>query len=339
LGEKVKEAGSQKEKKEKRREMAALALDRRSDRVPVGILRQSEYDRPALKEIINTLAHSLEFEVSRGARVLLKPNLISVKRKDGLACTHGEFIAAVAEWFIDQGARVSVGDSPAFGKARGVMAAMGISQALDGLPVEKVDFLDSVEKRLAGGVKVRVARQAFDCDLLVNLPKCKAHCQLLVTLGVKNLFGTVLGWRKPWLHMRYGESPEDFCAIIVDLLSLFPRSVTFMDGIIALHRNGPINGEPYPLGLVAGCVYPAALDTAFLHILGVDPEQSPLWQECRRQGLQGTDLEALDFPLLAPDSIDASEFALPDLLQPISFRPRRVLSGALKRMYAHVIAK
>ncbi len=305
----------------------------------VGLLRQETYDRSVLKEKIDLLWRTLALPGVRSCRVLLKPNLISAKRRDGLPCTHGEFIAAMAEYLLDHGAQVAVGDSPAFGRARGVMKAVGIADCLAGLPVEMVNFEAGVDHELANGVRVRVARVALECDLLVNLPKCKAHCQTLVSLAVKNYFGTVLGWRKPWLHMRHGERPEEFCAILVDLLALFPTTVSLLDGIIALHRDGPINGEPVHLGVMAASSNPVALDTAMLQVLGVTTQQSPLWRECHRRNLPGADPAGIVYPLLDPVAARVSGFTVPSRMRPVSFHPRRLAVGAIKRFYASIFSR
>jgi len=307
--------------------------------VAVGLLRQETYDRSVLKEKIDLLWRTLALPAVRSRRVLLKPNLIAAKRRDGLPCTHGEFIAAVAGYLLDNGAQVAVGDSPAFGRARGVMKAVGIADALAGLPVTLVDFQAGVDHQLASGVRVRVARAALECDLLVNLPKCKAHCQLLVSLAVKNYFGAVLGWRKPWLHMRHGEREEEFAAILVDLLALFPATVSLLDGIIALHRDGPINGEPVQLGVLAASANAVAMDTAMLQVLGVDLEQSLLWRECRRRNLAGADPAGIVYPLLDPVAARVTGFKVPARLRPVSFHPRRLAVGAVRRLYASVFAR
>jgi len=307
--------------------------------IPVGLLLQPDYERRALLARVDTLFKALAFEAPRAGRVLLKPNLISAKRRDGLPCTHGQVIAAVAAWFLDHGCRVAVGDSPAFGSARGVMETLGISPALRELGVELVDFADGVERRLAGGVRVKVARQALECDLLVNLPKCKAHCQMLVSLGVKNFFGTVVGWQKPWLHAAHGNSAAQFCALIVDLLALFPTSLTVMDAIVALHETGPVQGSPCPVGLLVGSADPVAVDTALLPILGLAPSASPLWLECRRRGLAGADPARLTYPLLAPEAIGARGFVAPAVLRPVSFSPPRLVLGAVRRLKARIFSK
>ena len=300
----------------------------------VGLVACRQYDRQLLKGRVEALCDALDFRVSTGSRVLLKPNLVSAVRNKGLACTHPEVVAAVAEWFLDQGATVRVGDSPAFGTAVGVMKACGISTALNGLPVSPINFEAPQSVRLASGLSVGIARAVGECDLLVNLPKIKAHGQLYLSLAVKNYFGTVVGFRKPWLHARYGDIDNRFEAMLVDLLAVLPAGITLADGVVAMHEDGPVAGQPFPLHLLAGGRNPVALDTALIALLGLPREASPVWRECHRRGLVGSSLQELSFPLATPEEVAVQGFRPPAHLRPVSFHPWRLLRGALKRVMA-----
>ncbi len=304
-----------------------------AESLAVALTRCPDYTSPRLAAAVTDLLAALDLAVSRGAKVLLKPNLISGARADGLACTHPEVVATVARWFLDHGAVVAVGDSPAFGTARQVMTACGYDAALKGLPVERCNFDRPVPVRLACGEQVGLARPALECDLLVNLPKVKAHCQMLVSLAVKNCFGTVVGWRKPWLHARHGDMGNRFEALLVDLVGVLPVGLSLADGVVAMQGSGPVKGgHPHPLGLLAGSTNPVALETALLAVLGIDPHGSPVWRECARRGLTGCDPAALVYPLLAADRVRVDDFAVPSGLKPVSFRPHRLLLGAFKRL-------
>ena len=298
----------------------------------VGLVACREYERRLLKGQVEALCNGLGFRVSAGSRVLLKPNLVSAVRNKGLACTHPEIVAAVAEWFLDQGATVRVGDSPAFGSALGVMAACGISAALKGLPVTMINFEAVYPVRLASGLSVGVARAVGECDLLVNLPKIKAHGQLYLSLAVKNYFGVVVGFRKPWLHARYGDIDNRFEAMLVDLLAVLPDGITLADGVVAMHVDGPVAGKPFPLHLLAGGLNPVALDTALLAVLGLPREASPVWRECQRRNLAGSNMPELSFPLAKPEEVAVQGFQPPARLRPVSFHPWRLFRGAMKRI-------
>lgn len=263
--------------------------------------------------------------------VLLKPNLITA-RNGSLACTDARLIGAVAQWFKAQGARVVVGDSPAFGSARSVLTAIKALSILRQLEVPVVEFRRTGEVRLPGGRKAAMAQPALECDLLVNLPKVKAHSQMRVTLAVKNLFGCLSGWQKPWWHMHHGGNKNRFADLLVELLAVLPPGCTLVDGMVAMHRTGPIHGEPFALGCLAGGTNPVAVDTALLAVLGIDPHRSPVWCASRRAGLQGTDLEAVSFPWAKPDDFRVQGFEVPETLTPVRFNPFRFVKGSMQRL-------
>lgn len=302
----------------------------------VALLQSRQYDRLELTAAVTRICDVLQFKVTAGTRVLLKPNLLSARSMEHLACTQPEFVAAVAQWFVDQGASVAIGDSPAFGTARGIMRATGIEKALAGLPVEQINFDHSVPVRLAGGVKVNVARAALECDMLINLPRVKAHSQLYMTLAVKNYFGTVVGFQKPVWHLRYGNKEHRFASHLVDLLTVLPPGMTFIDGIVAMHGTGPFSGTPYQLGLIGGARNPVSLDTAVLKILGLDHKKSIIWQECKKRELAGTDPNTIDFPLLQPEDFSVKGFEAPETLKPVSFNPLRIAVSGCRRFLARL---
>ncbi len=262
--------------------------------------------------------------------VLLKPNLIATKY-GSLACTESAFILAAARWFVDHGARVAIGDSPAFGTAEAALRALGLARELAALGVRIDNFAKVRNVRLACGARVGVAASAMDCDLLVNLPRVKAHAQMLVTLAVKNCFGCLGGLRKPWWHMAYGGAGNGFCDRLVQLLDVLADSLTLTDAVTAMHETGPIHGRPYDLGLIAASQNPVALDSALLDILGISPQLSPLMLACRQAGLAGSRLEDVFFSLQKPEQFRAVDFRVPDKLAPIRFNLFRFTRNMVRR--------
>ena len=199
-----------------------------------------------------------------------------------------------------------------------------------GVPV--VEFRRTSDVRLPSGQKAAIAAAALECDLLVNLPKVKAHSQVRVTLAVKNLFGCLSGWQKPWWHMVHGGDGNRFADLLVELLAVLPAGCTVVDGMVAMHRTGPIHGEPFALGCLAGGTNPVAVDTALLAVLGLDPLHIPLWCAAHRAGLQGTDMEAVHFPWARPIGLGAQGFEVPETLTPVRFNPFRFLQGSMQRL-------
>lgn len=299
---------------------------------PVALIRCGGYQPPLLAEALQSLLAHLELPASLpGMTVLLKPNLIS-SRGPSLACTHPRLIAAVARWFIDQGARVKIGDSPAFGTTSSVMARHGMTDLLAGLPVEQVQFRTPVRRTLAGGLTVEIAAEALECDLLVNLPKLKAHNQMYMTAAVKNFFGVVVGIRKAMLHMRCGNSHREFAEMVLALPDLLGPHLSIVDGIEPMHRSGPLDGEPLDLRCLAGSRCPVTLDTALMQLLELAPEKSPLWQVAADGGHPGSRAGGIHYPLAGPREFRGSGFVAPGDLHPIRFSPLRLLVGAMRRL-------
>ena len=263
--------------------------------------------------------------------VLLKPNLITA-RYGVLPCTEPAFIGAVARWFTDQGARVAIGDSPAFGTAASALGMLGIAAELVALGVRITNFSQARKMVLAGGGTAAVAVEALDCDLLVNLPRVKAHGQTRLTLAVKNCFGCLVGLHKPWWHMVYGGKCGSFSDRLVQILDVLANAVTLVDGITAMHKTGPVRGAAYPLHLLAASANPVAVDSALLQILGVDPGQSPLMEASRAAGHVGADHTHLQFPMATPQDLQVDDFQIPAVLNPVRFNPFVFIRSSVKRI-------
>lgn len=303
-----------------------------SDSKGVMLARLESYDKNRLKECIDRGAALLGLQRRfNGKKVLLKPNLISA-RAPALACTDGRFISAAAEWYLDCGARVVLGDSPAFGSADAALKRHGIDTALAHLDITTLPFRTVRRTTLSHGVSIGVAEEALDCDFFVNLPKIKAHNQMYLTAGVKNLFGIVIGMRKAVAHMKNGSSHLRFADLMLDLVELLPDTVTIADGIVAMHREGPVNGEPVQLGCLAMSVDPVAVDTALLALLELEAECSPIWRAARERSLKGSYLENIGFAGAFPADFQPSGFIAPQTLSPVPFNPFRFFSSLAKRL-------
>ena len=294
---------------------------------------QPNYDEAALAGKLHGLLEPATAGSNlRGTQVLLKPNLLTANNAQ-LACTDARFLVAAARWFLDQGAKVQVGDSPSFGSAEGVLRSMGALDPLTTMGVRVAEFKMSRKLQLGNGIQAGLAQAALDCDLMVNLPKVKAHGQARVTLAVKNCFGCLSGFQKPWWHMRHGVPEKGiFFDLLVALLAHLPPSLHLVDGITAMHKTGPVHGQPFPLGCIVCGANPVAVDTVLLYILGVPASQSPLWLAARKAGLAGTRLEELQLDHGLLNTLRVNGFRVPETLSPVRFNPLRFVKNNGKRL-------
>lgn len=298
----------------------------------VALLKADDYDEASLRPLIWRILEEARLPLDGGPKVLIKPNLILANE---LACANPQLTALACEWLLEKGAKVIVADSPAFGTARSVARAIGLAALLDKYGLEVRDFSSCRTISLplpqsTRPVKLGVAAEALDCDLILSIPRVKAHSQMRLTLSVKNCFGCVYGIRKAIAHLRFGKSVEFFSDCVAALLECLPPVAALCDGIVAMDRTGPRNGDPFRLRLIGASVSAAALDAAILSITGFAGADIPLARALERRGVYPL---ALEYPLRSPEDFDASAFRLPVHLKDISFNPLVLTRSIFKRLW------
>jgi uncharacterized protein (DUF362 family) len=304
--------------------------------ISVALTHCVDYSSPdleiALDQVLAALG-GLDSWVKPGQRVLLKPNLLTGNRPGRECVTRPELVRAIARRIYDLGATPFLGDSPAFGSARGVALNSGYGPLLDELGLEVVEFqAQRVAVENPEFQHLRLSKEALAADVVINLPKVKSHVQLTMSLGVKNLFGCVPGKMKAWWHMEAGKDADRFGRMLVETARAIAPDLTLADGIIAHEGNGPSGGEPRPLGVLAGSRDVFALDLALLQLLGLDPQQVPTTRASQQLGLLPA-AETITFPLQRPEDWSVTDWQLPDQLMPIDFGAPRVLRSTFKHLY------
>ena len=280
------------------------------------------------RAVSDILTIFLPWSVS-GRNVLVKPNLL--KAGDPLCVTSPGMIFAASRVLRDLGANVMVADSPAFGTAEKVLSSMGILPALKKLGVRTCSLGKPVCTRLPCGIKIGISETAMEADLILNMPRLKAHCQMGVTCAVKNTFGTVVGFRKALAHCLYGRDPGMFSSMILEISELLPPTLSIADALTIMHVTGPTGGTPFSPGLIGAAGSSVALDTAVYHLLGVTPEMVPLWQSGRERKLPGSTINDIKFLKKDPrDICIKDDIIMPKTLEPITFNPFRFLRGRAK---------
>ncbi|MEO3705559.1 DUF362 domain-containing protein [Trichormus azollae] len=306
----------------------------------VSLIRAKSYEQDALKESLETLLEPLggiAAFVKAGDHVLLKPNLLTSSRPTKECTTRPELVRAVAEMVIAAGGKPFLGDSPAFGSAKGVAIANGLLAILEELNIPIVEFNGKRYQTVNDNFNhLLLSKEAMEADMIINLPKVKSHAQLTVTLGVKNLFGCVPGKMKAWWHFEGGKDAKRFGEMLVETARAINPSLTILDGIIGHEGNGPSGGEPRNLGILAASANVFALDRAMLEVLQVSPEQVPTVAASQRLGIC-PELTDIEFPNLSPDLLQITDWQLPEILMPIDFAMPRVIKSTFRHLYIRFI--
>ncbi|MEO0457975.1 MAG: DUF362 domain-containing protein [Cyanobacteria bacterium P01_A01_bin.114] len=318
----------------------------------VSLIRAKTYSPEPLRQSLETLLAPLggigNF-VKPGYRVLLKPNLLTSSRPTKECTTRPEIVYCVAQMVKAAGGEPFLGDSPAFGSARGVAKANGLLEWADKLDLPIVELHgeryrtpENIDQATGQVIDSQVfdqlllSKEAMDADVIINLPKVKSHMQLTMTLGVKNMFGCVPGKMKAWWHMEAGKDRERFGTMLVKTAQTLSPDLTIIDGIIGHEGNGPSGGEPRELGVLGASSNVFALDRAMLELLQVAPEVVPTLVQSQRLGLCPP-LDAISFPLATPDELKIAGWQLPETLMPIDFGLPRVMKSTFKHLYIRFI--
>jgi uncharacterized protein (DUF362 family)/Pyruvate/2-oxoacid:ferredoxin oxidoreductase delta subunit len=258
------------------------------------MIRSATYESEALRPLIFEAMEAMGGkQIQRGSHVLVKPNLLSPATPHQAILTHPAIIRAVAEYLLEKGARPLIADSPSIGSFETLLQTSGIREALRGLDVECRPFQNSVRVDIGEpfGV-IDIAEEAVRADVIVNLAKLKTHSQMLLTLAVKNLFGCIVGYRKPEWHMRAGVDRQVFAKLLVRIGEALHPSFNIIDGILALEGEGPgRGGVPKELGILLAGKDPFALDLAVCLMIGLDPILSPVLKAATDMGRSCEELE------------------------------------------------
>jgi uncharacterized protein (DUF362 family) len=244
----------------------------------VAILKAADYSTDLVSIIDQGLTLAPPPDVA-GKRVLLKPNLVDIPRDGRPAVTDPRVVVAAAEAFRRRGAaEVLVGDGPALQRdATEILEAAGLAPLLAGAKLTFIDLnLDDVVRvGNAGGATnldpLYYAATAVNADVLVSLPKMKAHHWAGASLSLKNLFGTLSGQVYGWPRNRF--HLNNLHRAVFDFGVTRPPDYCIVDAIVGMEGDGPIHGTATPVGALVFGDNAAAVDATCARVMRLAPER------------------------------------------------------------------
>lgn len=300
------------------------------------VVRRAGYAYGELKPLVFEILEALGVGTSlSNARVLLKPNLLAPASPDKAMLTHPLVVRAVVEYVLDHGGKPQISDSQAMGSFDKILKESGLREALKGLDVAIRELKDPVPVVVGEPFhRIELARDVLDADVVINLPKLKSHGQMLLTLGVKNLFGCVVGFSKPQWHFRTGIDREMFARLLVMICKAVGPAVTLLDGILAMEGLGPgRSGTPRHVGVLMGSRDAAAVDVAVCRMLGLAPESLLTNRMALEAGLMSPDVE-----IEGDEWSPIVDFKFPDIT-PLVFGPSFTHSFLRRHLVQRPVAR
>ena len=304
----------------------------------VAIARAGSYEpaclAPAVREAVEACGGWSKL-VRRGDRVLVKPNCISAAPPERPAQTHPAVIVEVCRQLLDYGARPLVGDSPAWGSLHGALRALGVVDELGRLGVPIVPFKRPIKAANPRGkvfTQLTVDAAALEADAIVNLPKLKAHRQLVLTAAIKNMFGCVGGRRKAWWHVKAGGYENYFGRMLVETFVMLGPVITIIDAVVVMEGGGPISGTARKAGLVLASTDGPALERIAAELVGVRPARLRTLQAARELEVGTPWRERIRVVGPDPGEVEIKDFRLAKMT-PIGFSLPRLVKGTLKNAW------
>jgi uncharacterized protein (DUF362 family) len=179
--------------------------------------------------------------VPKGAVVVIKPNIcVAYNTYEYASTTNPWVVGALVKLALEAGAkRVQVMDHPFGGSADEAYTRSGIGEqvkAAGGEMVEMVGFkyVPTTLPDAKDMTKCGIYDNILKADVLINVPIAKHHGLARLTLGMKNLMGTISD--RQAIHFNLGQR-------LADLTSRIRPTLTVIDAVRILTDHGPSGGS------------------------------------------------------------------------------------------------
>lgn len=259
-----------------------------------------------IKEMVRRALNALggiDKLVSKGNRVIIKPNIAWNQRPEFAANTNPFAVAALVELCREAGAGVvKVMDHTCSANPEPSYHTSGIAAAARQAGAEIVyldknrftDFTIPDGKVLKSWPFYEEMAYGSETDVLINVPIAKQHGTSRLSMGLKNVFGMIGGDR--------GSLHTDIHPKIADLNKFVKIDLTILDAFRILKNHGPTGGrlddvdntEDHARRIVVS-TDPVAVDAYGATLFGIQPRDVSYIRECNEQELGEIDYRLKGF--------------------------------------------
>ena len=230
----------------------------------------------------------LEILIPKGAKILLKPNLLKKAEVEKAVITHPVVVGTFARILRENGyEHIVLADSCGHGTTQAVIRGTGMDTYLEKYHIPAIDYSEGVKTVYPQGIQAKefiLPKELLEQDCVISLSKMKTHALERITGAVKNSYGFVYGFHKAKGHTQY-PSADSFARMLIDLNKCVSPKLYVMDGIVAMEGNGPGSGDPVPMNVMLMSTDPIALDSVFSRLVYLKPEMVPTNYHGEKMGL------------------------------------------------------
>lgn len=278
----------------------------------VTVLPVAGYDKEKVIAAIRTIfaREKLSEKIRPGIRIFVKVNLVREMPPEKAATTHPVIVEAVCEELMAMGAEVTVGDSCGGlyteKHMSSVYSTTGMTKACEESGAKlNADFTAGEVFCSDSAVlkSMQIINAFLSADAVINISKLKTHGLTGYSGAVKNLFGLIPGLVKVEMHSKFN-TLESFCNCLIDIERFASEKIILhiIDGIVGMEGNGPTNGNPVELGVIAASSDAYLADAAALSIF-TEAAENPVMECAAARGIVDTGSEAF---VSAAERADAS---------------------------------
>ena len=246
----------------------------------------TRYEKP-LESVRKAVALSRGLDgLSPGAKVFLKPNIVYWTKevpfpKWGVITTSRvveDMVVLLKERGVGD---ITIGEGTVIAKAKDfetpahAFRTLGYEALKKRYGVKCVNIFERPFRKVDVGedITLNFNRDILESDFVVNVPVMKTHIQTVVSLGIKNLKGTIdIPSRKNCHTPRPG---RDLHRMISKLFVPMPPMFTLLDGIYTAERGPNVDCQPRRSNVLVASSDVLSADRVGAKVLGIDPGQVP----------------------------------------------------------------
>jgi uncharacterized protein (DUF362 family) len=273
---------------ERFKSLCTVRLNQCFEMVRVAIVKGADPVETPVKAL-EMIRSDLGTVLSSKKPILIKPNYINSKHPSTGITTDGRVVEGIVKFLKECGMEeIIIGEGSGFADTFEAFKVAGINAVAERWNVKLVDLNkdDFVEVHPPSPLslkKVKVAKTALE-SVIISVPKLKPHRMATVTLGLKNMMGTLAS--KGIMHN--GRLSEN----IADLASVLSPSLSVVDGITA-GEGHETSGNPVEMNLVIAGADPVAVDTVGAAVMDISPTDVKHLVLAEKKGLGTCDLKKI----------------------------------------------